>query len=107
MEPVTWDEEKGVKLFQNYPNPCNPVTWIPFQLGQDSDVSVRIHDVKGNIVRTLQLGRKKAGSYLTNNKAAYWDGRNENGETVANGVYFYSVKAGRYVSETRKMALDQ
>ena len=106
-EPVTWDEEKGVKLFQNYPNPCNPVTWIPFQLGQDSDVSVRVHDVKGNIVRTLQLGRKKAGSYLTNNKAAYWDGRNENGETVANGVYFYSVKAGRHVSEARKMALGQ
>ena len=107
VKPATWGGVKKLKLFQNYPNPCNPETWFPFQLAEDSNVSISIHDAKGNLVRILQLGQIKAGSYLSRRKAAHWDGKDENGEIVASGVYFYSIKAGDSVTKTRKMVIAQ
>lgn len=89
-------------LFQNYPNPCNPTTWIPFQLAEDSDVTVRIFNSTGRLVRTLELGHQGAGIYKSARRAAYWDGRNENGEELGSDVYFYSIRAGRF-TQTRKM----
>ena len=106
-KPTTWGRAKSLKLFQNYPNPFNPETWFPFQLAEDSNISISIHDAKGNLVRTLQLGQRKAGSYLSRKKAAHWDGRDENGEIVASGVYFYRIKAGDSVAESRKMVIVQ
>ena len=89
-------------VLQNYPNPFNPETWLPFQLVKDADVSVRIFDTNGKMVRSLELGRKTAGSYLTKELAAYWDGKTMTGEQVSSGVYFYNIQAGNY-SATRKM----
>ena len=90
------------KLLLNYPNPFNPETWIPYQLATATDVSVSIYSVNGTLVRTLALGHQAAGVYQSKSQAAYWDGRNEIGEQVASGVYFYTLTAGGF-SATGKM----
>jgi len=83
-------------LFQNYPNPFNPETWIPYDLAKDALVSIRIYSMKGQLVRQLDIGEQKAGSYLVKEKAAYWDGKNQLGQSVSSGVYFYQLKAGDF-----------
>jgi hypothetical protein len=84
------------ELFQNFPNPFNPHTWIPYQLGEDCQVKIQIFSVRGDLLRELDLGYQTAGLYLSRHKAAYWDGRDESAETVASGVYFYKISAGHY-----------
>jgi hypothetical protein len=91
-------------LLQNFPNPFNPERWIPYQLADTAPVTIRIYDQKGKIIRTLDFGNQQAGSYVTKDKAAYWDGKNEHGERVASGVYFYQLKAGKF-SAVRKMMI--
>ena len=90
------------KLLLNYPNPFNPETWIPYQLAKASDVTVMIHATNGSLIRTLELGHQAAGIYKSKSRAAYWDGRNELGEHVASGLYFYTLTAGKF-SATGKM----
>ena len=90
------------KLLLNYPNPFNPETWIPYQLAKATDVTVSIYSVNGALVRTLALGHQAAGVYQSKSQAAYWNGRNELGEQVASGVYFYTLTAGDF-SATGKM----
>jgi hypothetical protein len=80
-------------VLQNYPNPFNPETWIPFQLNQAADVTIRIYDVNGHLVRRLILGEQMPGNYVSKDSAAYWDGQNNSGEKVASGVYFYQFEA--------------
>ncbi|MBI1927480.1 T9SS type A sorting domain-containing protein [Candidatus Poribacteria bacterium] len=92
------------KLLPNFPNPFNPETWIPYQLSEENPVTITIYNVEGKKVRTLSLGFKLSGYYLTRDKAAYWDGRNTSGEPVASGVYFYTLKAGKF-TDTRKMLI--
>ena len=91
-------------LLANYPNPFNPETWIPYQLSKASDVTVAIYASDGSVVRTLALGHQDAGMYHNRTQAAYWDGTNAFGETVASGVYFYTLTAGEF-SATRKMLI--
>lgn len=91
-------------LQQSFPNPFNPDTWIPYKLAEDVNVTITIYDAAGKEVRTLDIGRKPAGSYTTKSKAAHWDGRNEAGESVSSGVYFYTIQAGEFTA-TRKMIL--
>jgi len=91
-------------LAQNYPNPCNPETWIPYKLPKSADVTLDIYSMSGQLVRTLKLGHRMAGAYLSKTRAAYWDGRNESGERVSSGVYFYRIKAGSFTA-TRRMLL--
>ena len=93
------------RLLQNYPNPFNPETWIPFQLNQDAEVSVSIYNVSGGLVRTFPIGFRSAGIYLSQDKAIYWNGRTDNGETVSSGVYFYQLNAGDYSSTSRMVIL--
>jgi hypothetical protein len=93
------------RLAQNYPNPFNPETWIPFELAAVADVTIEIYDAKGQRIRTLTLGQRPAGSYLTRERAAYWDGRNARGEPVASGVYFYTFTAGAFTETRRLMVL--
>ncbi len=81
-------------LLPNYPNPFNPETWIPYRLAHAVDVTLTIYDTKGTPVRRLDLGHQAAGYYTDRAKAAYWDGRNDSGESVASGVYFYQLHAG-------------
>ena len=91
-------------LLPNYPNPFNPETWIPYQLAKRMDVSVLIYAADGKLIRTLKLGQQAAGVYASQSRAAYWDGKNEVGESVASGVYFYTLKAGDFTA-TRKMLI--
>jgi len=92
------------EALQNYPNPFNPDTWIPYQLAVDTPVTIKIYNVKGQLIRAIALGHQKAGVYVTKEKAAYWDGRDDAGEKVSSGVYFYTLKAGEFVA-TRKMLI--
>ena len=91
-------------LLANYPNPFNPETWIPYQLSKPAEVTVTIYAANGAVVRMLDLGHRCAGSYESRGRAAYWDGRNAQGESVASGVYFYTLSAGEF-SATRKMVI--
>jgi hypothetical protein len=97
--------EKNV-LFQNFPNPFNPGTWIPYQLKSESEVTITIYSEKGELVNELKLGHKPAGVYTTNSRSAYWDGRNKSGEKVASGVYFYNIKAGKFTATRKMMILE-
>ena len=91
-------------LAQNYPNPFNPETWIPYQLNEPTDVSIRIYDSSGHLIRVLDIGVKSAGTYMTRSRAAYWDGKNEKGERVASGIYFYTLQTPEF-SATRRMVI--
>ncbi len=101
---VTFGEIKRNQLLQNFPNPFNPETWIPFQLANSSNVTVQIYTPAGNLVRTLSLGMKSAGTYSSQSKAIHWDGRNNQGEPVSSGIYLYTINAGDF-SATRKMLI--
>ena len=91
-------------LLPNYPNPFNPETWIPYDLAEAADVRITIHNLKGESVKQLRVGFQAAGTYRTQARAAYWDGCNTLGESVASGVYFYTLQAGR-VRVSRKMVI--
>ena len=91
-------------LLANYPNPFNPETWIPYQLSVSSDVEINIYDIHGQVVRRLELGPQPVGSYTSRGRAAYWDGRNDVGEHVSSGIYFYELRT-KEVSLLRKMVI--
>jgi len=95
---------KETVLLQNYPNPFNPETWIPYELAKDANVSVDIYNAVGQRIRSLDLGFQPRGRYTKREKAAYWDGRNNVGERIASGVYFYVFSSGHYTA-TRKMVI--
>ncbi|MFC1717341.1 FlgD immunoglobulin-like domain containing protein, partial [Candidatus Poribacteria bacterium] len=101
--PTVWG---GVKthLYQNYPNPFNPETWMPFQLAEASEVTIRVYNQLGQLVRTLPLGHRQAGIYLERSRAGHWDGRNDAGDHVASGVYFYKLETDD-LSQIRKMSV--
>lgn len=92
---------RETRLLPNYPNPFNPETWIPYQLAEAADVSMKIYDVGGRLVRMIPLGFKPVGYYLTRERAAYWDGQNEVGEPVSSGVYFLQFVAGDFAATQR------
>ena len=91
-------------LLQNFPNPFNPETWLPYKLASASPVSISIYNAKGQLIRTLHFGYQNAGVYVTKGKAAYWDGIDNVGEKVGSGVYFYTLQTGEFAS-TRKMVI--
>jgi len=91
-------------LLQNFPNPFNPETWIPYQLKEDREITIQIYSTAGSLVRQLDIGYKQAGLYINRDRAAYWDGKNSAGETVASGVYFYSIQAGDFYT-TKKLTV--
>ena len=88
------------ELLANYPNPFNPETWIPYRLAEDAFVTLTIYDLSGRVVRTLDVGHRIASAYENRSKAIYWDGKNDLGEQVASGVYFYQLRVGNSRSET-------
>ena len=91
-------------LDQNFPNPFNPETWLPFYLASDTNVKIRIHNLLGETVRTLELGHKSAGYYDTHVKAAYWDGKDNIGQFVSSGFYFYTLETSDFTA-TKKMVI--
>ncbi len=101
---TTFGQVKRTALLQNFPNPFNPETWIPYQLATNASVMLRIHNVQGQLIRELHLGQQKTGSYLSPETAAYWDGKDQIGERVASGLYFYTLDAAPFQA-TRKMLI--
>ena len=93
-------------LHPNYPNPFNPETWIPYQLAESAKVTLRIYDVNGQMVRRLEVGYQPPGKYQSRSRAVYWDGRNQRGESVASGLYFYTLTAGEFTA-TRRMLIGK
>ena len=93
------------ELYANYPNPFNPETWIPYQLAVDTEITIRIYDTEGKIVRTLFSGHQTSGYYLNRSRAAYWDGRNQLGERVASGVYIYELTTPTFKQTKRLVVL--
>ena len=101
------------RLRQNYPNPFNPETWIPYNLASDANVEITIYNVQGHRIRTLSLGTQPAGSYLTKDRAAHWDGRSDTGELVSSGIYLYHLQVSEAIPHsgagefraTRKMII--
>ena len=91
-------------LLDNFPNPFNPDTYIPYQLHAPAQVRLSIYDVRGALIREIDLGYRAAGQYLTSTSATHWDGRDHRGQRVASGVYLYRLQAGP-VAQVRKMVL--
>ena len=92
-------------LLANYPNPFNPETWIPYQLAESAEVTLTIYDMNGQLVRRLAMGHQAAGMYQSRSRAVYWDGRNQLGEPVASGLYFYTLTAGEFTATRRMLIL--
>ena len=90
---------KTFSLNQNYPNPFNPTTEITFSLEQRSNISLTIFNVLGQKVKVLAEGSKQAGTHRLS-----WDGRDQMGNAVSTGLYFYTLTDGSK-SITKKMAL--
>jgi hypothetical protein len=86
-------------LAQNYPNPFNPTTTIKYSIRERAHVSLKIYNVSGQLVRTLENSVKEADVYKK-----VWDGRNDRGEAVSSGVYFYRLITKDF-AKTRKMVL--
>jgi len=86
-------------LTQNYPNPFNPVTKIKYSIPENGNVSLVIYDLTGRKVVELVNDFQNAGNY-----EADWDGRNEFGQSVTSGMYFYSITMGNF-TQTKKMLL--
>ena len=95
---------KRTVLLANYPNPFNPETWIPYHLSKPAKVTLTIYGANGSVVRTLALGHQAAGIYQSRSRAAFWDGKNAAGESVASGIYFYTLSADDFTA-TRKMLI--
>ena len=93
------------KLLANYPNPFNPETWIPFQISEESVVNIHIYTAAGEWVRTVDLGLKTVGIYANPSRAAYWNGKNAMGETVASGIYYYAIDTGTFHQAKRMIIL--
>lgn len=86
-------------LAQNYPNPFNPSTSIAFQIGESGLVALEIFDASGRLVKTLVNENRAAGNYTER-----WDGRNNIGQQVSSGIYFYQINAGSF-RQVKKMIL--
>jgi len=102
---TSFEIPKETRLMQNYPNPFNPETWIPFTLNADSNVEISIYSQDGQLVKQIGLGYLRAGNYTHKDLAIYWDGKNNIGEKVASGIYFYQLKADTQISPMRKMVI--
>ena len=83
--------KRSFRLYQNYPNPFNPTTTIKYQLHKDGKVTLQIYDVLGRLVRTLVNMKQAAGYY-----DLCWDGKNDRGQSVPAGLYFYGIQAGEF-----------
>ena len=97
------DEEintpKKFALQQNYPNPFNPSTTITYELAKPVNVTLRVYDISGRLIRTIVNDMQKAGRY-----EVQWDGKNDAGNQVASGMYFLRMQTPGF-TKIRKMTL--
>jgi hypothetical protein len=91
---------KAFALGQNYPNPFNPSTSISYQLAERSDVTLKVHNVRGQLVRELVSGVQDAGTH-----SVQWNGKDASGQTVSSGIYLYVLETDKNYRSTRKMVV--
>ncbi|MBN2412788.1 T9SS type A sorting domain-containing protein [candidate division KSB1 bacterium] len=87
-------------LYQNYPNPFNSFTKISYSVKESGPVKLNIYDISGSIVRLLVNEEKLSGNHI-----AVWDGRNEQGKSVASGIYYYTLTVGETTLNSKRMIL--
>jgi len=90
---------KDFELYQNYPNPFNNETLIKFNLRKSAEVTLVVYNILGQKVRTLLKGRLDAGP-----QSVSWDGKDEKGNDLSSGIYFYQLKIGQ-ITETKRLVL--
>ncbi|MEW6104320.1 MAG: T9SS type A sorting domain-containing protein, partial [bacterium] len=88
-------EEEGLTtvLLSSFPNPAKQGCYIPFKLAKDSNVSLEIYNILGQRVRTIEIGQKSKGSYTNKDRAIFFDLKNDSGQNLSKGLYFYKIKA--------------
>jgi flagellar hook assembly protein FlgD len=86
-------------LYGNRPNPFRQTTTIKYEVTEPRDVSLKVYNIAGQLVKMLVAGRQEPGYYSVN-----WGGKDNQGKQVANGVYLYRLSAGAF-SDTRKMVM--
>jgi hypothetical protein len=103
LTPVDIDETASLpfvtQLADNYPNPFNATTKLNFSLKQAGDITLEIYNVLGQKINTLVDGKMDAGHH-----SIVWDGKNDAGDIVSSGVYFYKLTTDDYTS-SRQMTL--
>jgi len=90
----------SLELGQNYPNPFNPSTRIDYSLGETAPVRLEIYDVQGRLLRTLVDQPQQPGDY-----SLVWDGRDDRGQALASGNYFYQLRVGESRQARRALLL--
>ncbi|MFH1501598.1 MAG: M6 family metalloprotease domain-containing protein, partial [Candidatus Eisenbacteria bacterium] len=96
-----WELPRVAYVLPGYPNPLNPGTSISYGLPEPGGrVTLRVYDVSGRLVRTLENGHRPAGRYT-----AHWDGTDSTGAPVASGVYFYRLEAPGFESQGKSIVL--
>jgi flagellar hook assembly protein FlgD len=88
------------RLEANYPNPFNPTTNISFSLPAEAEIKLNIYNIKGQKVKTLSNS-----VYPQGNHNVVWNGRDDNGQPVGSGVYFYRLHVDGKTLATRKCLL--
>ena len=92
---------KTYVLKQNYPNPFNPGTFIYFEIPEEADINISIYNTLGQKVKMLVNDFKISGSYRI-----LWNGTNDQGRTVASGIYFYRLTSKRYVRTLKMLKIQ-
>jgi hypothetical protein len=88
-------------LYDNYPNPFNPITTISYYLKEDLHAKLIIYNVLGQQVRTLVDSQQSEGKHIIQ-----WDASNDNGQRVSSGVYFYYISAGSFTQANRMVLME-
>lgn len=99
IDEVSLIRPDNFNLTQNYPNPFNPSTNIQFSLAKSEQVSLKIYDINGRMVRHLVNQSKQPGTYNVS-----WDGLDQYGNQLSSGIYYYSLEAGNF-RDSKKMTL--
>jgi len=92
---------ENIQFQQNYPNPFNSYTIINFSIPKAGNVTMAVYNIMGQKIRTLLKSKLHAGNHFVR-----WDGRNDDGNVVPPGIYFYRLESGNYI-ETEKMILTR
>jgi hypothetical protein len=87
-------------LGENYPDPFNPITQIPFSVSKSSFINISIYDINGRLVRTLIQSQLSAGSH-----SVIWDGKDERGNTQSSGLFLYQLEIDGQAKQTKRLVL--
>jgi hypothetical protein len=87
-------------LYQNFPNPFNPVTEIGFTLPENCEIELTIYNTSGQLIQTVV-----SGPYIAGEHNIIWNGRDQDGVTVASGLYIYVLRAGDMILKNKMLLL--